>query len=95
MSNYTPGPWAYLFEPDDDVFILHGREGETQIGALQAWSEGEGEANARLIAAAPEMYALLERLRSMATSTDCWDWQVWGDGDELLDEIEGTPHETK
>jgi hypothetical protein len=54
MSKYTPGPWHY----DGDKEI---REGKTHIATIgyAYTSEGEPEANARLIAAAPELLAAL------------------------------------
>lgn len=53
MSNYTPGPWAadanFVAAPSADQFIVMCR------GA-------DGEANARLISAAPELLAALRAL---------------------------------
>ena len=51
MSEYTPGPWtAYAC---DDFYQIQGR------GAYVAEVFNRHEANARLIAAAPELYEAL------------------------------------
>lgn len=54
--NYTPGPWSV-----DRPYI---RGAERVIAALEPGrNEVEDAANARLIAAAPELYEALEELR--------------------------------
>ena len=76
MSNYTPGPWEWDSD-DNDLVIRPRRiteDNEVSVIAvlplesyeyLEDWSEcswsAEGEANARLISAAPEMYELLKK----------------------------------
>jgi len=66
--SYTPGPWG-VFGPYSSVTIWQdtGSEYESQIAELWNWKNGEASeevrANARLIAAAPE---LLEALDSLA-----------------------------
>lgn len=56
MSEHTPGPWSA--EPSARGFEITA--GDRRIG------EAHDEANARLIAAAPELLAALERTLSMA-----------------------------
>lgn len=63
MSKHSPGPWK-LHELTGGVF-----SGETQVHGRHWSRAGEDEdvamADARLIAAAPEMLELLERARYM------------------------------
>jgi len=58
MSKHTPGPWGL-----DGV---HEVVDATSAGVVQLWhwnkSNNERDANARLIAAAPEMYEALREL---------------------------------
>ena len=63
MSNHTPGPWTFKGRT---VRGPHPRdpEGRTRIVANAIWDRGtyvgEAEANAHLIAAAPELLDVLE-----------------------------------
>jgi hypothetical protein len=77
MSKHTPGPWyedaGYICTKSDegDFIILaemHSTFGPDDYGVDQ-WrlEDDELDANARLIAAAPEMYELIQAL---ATSTE-------------------------
>lgn len=81
MSKHTPGPWNHgegyidTHAVDDDgsrdyiiLAELHSTFGPDNYGVDQ-WRlpPEEYEANGRLIAAAPEMYELLEYIRDMAT----------------------------
>lgn len=65
MSKHTPGPWTFKGRT---VRGPHPRdpEGRTRIVANAIWGRGtyvgEAEANARLIAAAPEVLEALEEL---------------------------------
>ncbi len=55
MTQHTPGPWR---QDRDEVYAL-----QTLVAVTQSEpGKQEQRANARLIAAAPEMYALLHRL---------------------------------
>jgi hypothetical protein len=64
---HTKGQWIIIqgiekrFKGLRDIFVE-----KTHIATIQAWSE-EGQANARLIAAAPE---LLEALENIALTAD-------------------------
>ena len=59
MSEHTPGPWS--FELHNEDFYIGG---ETAVcGTFAQDHAGEEEANARLIAAAPELLEALERIR--------------------------------
>jgi hypothetical protein len=63
---HTPGPWLYQEKSDAYTHIVRGPSGQYVAGCGQC-SHGECEANARLIAAAPEM---LQTLESIATTLD-------------------------
>ena len=63
MSNHTPGPW--LFDEESEAITTNDRvaSSKTQIATVElGWAEpfeSEQIANARLIAAAPELLAEL------------------------------------
>lgn len=64
MSGHTPGPWWYQEKSDAYTHIV--RSGESRfLCQLAQDTSGEAEANARLIAAAPETAAELERVREI------------------------------
>lgn len=74
MPKHTPGPWLV----DMDANIMAG---ELRIGYVTGESESgdftvADEANARLIAAAPDMLAILQRLlelnRDGRVMARCW-----------------------
>jgi hypothetical protein len=62
-NQFTPGPWKFAFETLHNRFLLRGL---TSFGHFVGWSaygvttEAEDAANARLIAAAPELLRALE-----------------------------------
>lgn len=64
MSTHTPGPWAIgvIVQNDGSMSIMHELEdGERErIGCAFDYETPIGEANARLIAAAPDLLAALE-----------------------------------
>jgi hypothetical protein len=62
MSKYTPGPWDLVPNGRDSKRLTDCRYGEQRksIGIVYAGNDEE-EANARLIAAAPEMLEALKR----------------------------------
>jgi hypothetical protein len=78
MSKHTPGPWA-VFRRDGYSTYIHAINEGDEINTFQVASchsatsrkyfptRGEAEANARLIAAAPE---LLEALQAMLRMTE-------------------------
>ena len=69
MSYFTPGPWLFDDEHEEVTSEARRRKGLTRIATVNlGWSEpfnSEQNANARLIAAAPDLLealkALLER----------------------------------
>ena len=60
MSKHTPGPWT-ADRTHDDVVMVDAGSGSAICDVYGDYS-GEREANAALIAAAPEMLAALRRL---------------------------------
>ncbi len=80
MSKHTPGPWVWgedyrgLFGsgPNNEVLSWYAYEGMHLI-------QGNTEANARLIAAAPRMYAVIEA-GARAGDAECL---------AIMDQVEG------
>lgn len=72
MSKHTPGPWDYYFEPSDHYkHKIRSKPG--LICQLPGWVTHdelrlEQEANARLIAAAPELLRALEYAHACLTN---------------------------
>lgn len=85
MSKHTPGPWVVDDQSEQDIrrYILAGAApancahvvASIRVPTANGPSLTEAEANARLIAAAPELLALVERL---ALLTDEGDDQIKG-----------------
>jgi len=67
MSDFTKGKW-YLDDDKENVYVIYENEEDGQKRRVYvAWAaagihDGEVEANARLIAAAPEMYEMIKNL---------------------------------
>lgn len=77
-AKHTPGPWkAYRFSDKGGVarIAIVGAQPSSLIVAKTCAAEGEDEANARLIAAAPE---LLEALRGLLQAESPDYVQSWG-----------------
>lgn len=64
MSKHTPGPWNQGHsDVGKEVVFLNGlTEPEKTLGPDDTWIDCVTEANARLIAAAPELLDALQRL---------------------------------
>lgn len=63
MSKHTPGPWY----PDhfEGISIFHDvKDRRFPVCRIEPISEGEGEANAHLIAAAPDLLEACKRVLS-------------------------------
>jgi hypothetical protein len=65
MSKHTPGPWEALTADQDGIVIVSGPFSVCTVNANEP-QEAECLGNARLIAAAPELLAALERLLAWA-----------------------------
>lgn len=74
MSEHTPGPWSvpyYDDNPGDQGWWIHnGKVGSDEF-AIAVTFDGNpnSEADARLISAAPDMYAVL---RELAECSEYW-----------------------
>lgn len=71
MTQHTTGPWAYTYasytgQDGEEIpaFEVHGAE--KVCDTVESQSRNEQEANARLIAAAPELLEALEALAEEA-----------------------------
>lgn len=67
MSKHTPGPWTIVPYGNGDSLVIHADQSEWRICFMATPGQSPGamdriEANARLIAVAPEMLELLKRL---------------------------------
>lgn len=93
---FTPGPWHYVPLSGYKKFAVRGpkkaawnsrQESICRVGVTM-WLDCE--ANARLIAAAPRMYAFVERVREeLLASDDPKTAGLLGDADALLREARG------
>jgi len=62
-GGYTPGPWAWDSDVNGDRWIVGDKAAWVpRIAKIPRYSEMPNEANARLIAAAPEMVEVLREL---------------------------------
>ena len=73
MAKFTPGPWAIKTDAYGRIkWHADKRNGGEylEVGSSTVWVADirQGKADARLIAAAPEMYEMLDRMG------EDWDW---------------------
>jgi hypothetical protein len=62
-TKYTPGPWSWDTDPNGDRWIIGDKSTWVpRIAKIPRYSEMPNEANARLIAAAPELVEALREL---------------------------------
>tara|TARA_R110000824_G_C15209888_1_gene676481 strand:+ start:1056 stop:1364 length:309 start_codon:yes stop_codon:yes gene_type:complete len=72
MSKHTPGPWRVKYESEPGgAFLIYGPWGGAIDPDADYVTQEENEANCRLIAAAPELLAALERTLSNAIGHAC------------------------
>ena len=69
MPTHTPGPWHYQEDSDAYTHIVRGPTGKIIASTAQN-SSGEAEANARLIAAAPNLLSAAKRMLEAVRSKD-------------------------
>lgn len=76
MTGHTPGPWAVSRLVGGEIGIYREGDGRRDLARVHlADTDAECEANARLIAAAPDMLRALERIL------------VYADGDPVITSI--------
>jgi hypothetical protein len=78
MTKHTPGPWHRVKHGDNEseVYDINGKSKDGVMTMLAEvhhdWQEWEEfEANARLIAAAPDMLEALKKARTCMSIPDC------------------------
>ena len=87
-TSYTPGPWE-VFKTHTGHYVLDSAE---QAVVCQVEWCLEDEANARLIAAAPELLAVLKRLcEEFGACCDGTpsDWTEWREARDTIAKAEG------
>ena len=67
-TNHTPGPWAIANGHDARVYLIDDARGHA-VGEL-VYADARKPADARLIAAAPQMLRALQRLTHPAADDD-------------------------
>jgi hypothetical protein len=90
---FTPGPWKLEKWQSGALYVGYGRVGRAGIDGIVAdWPDAGDytaefqaklEANARLIAAAPELYALAERAMHWFADNQCAGDLAWEIGEAL------------
>ena len=101
MSEHTPGPWEFSYlndterpgiEADRFSVVIFGVRAEDDCG-IHGRTEKEEIANARLIAAAPELLEALERLRD-AEKAPRSEWiAALANADSAIAKAKGAIHE--
>ena len=87
-TSYTPGPWE-VFASHAGPYVIDSAE-QGSICKLE-WCQGS-EANARLIASAPELLAVLKRLCAKFGEDDSGtprDWTEWREARDIIANAEG------
>lgn len=79
-TTFTPGPWTIPNE-EVEVLVIVGSDGTAIFNAYRDTTNAVGDerlmANARLIAAAPELLGLLQRLRQWDHLNGVADGPYW------------------
>jgi len=65
VNKWTPGPWVAALDHNSRPIVWG--PGTWQIADCWHTPDGKGWANARLIAAAPELYEALEEMTALAS----------------------------
>lgn len=66
MTTHTPGPWTYEFIDEDEQLKISAGEKNVLGGCGCCGSPWCSEADAKLIAAAPDLLAVLKELQESA-----------------------------
>lgn len=73
MSKHTPGPWVVSTQDSEKIdrrFLIKEQGFGGNLAAVFDVARHEAEANARLIAAAPEMLEALKAIRAVTCDPD-------------------------
>lgn len=103
MSDWTPGPWRVWEKSATSVMGPHKLGGDRSVCSTGGYTTNtdngehiaENEANARLIAAAPEMAEWMRDFvdywmgRTRADGDPCWEIDRIHQAERLLERIEG------
>ena len=92
-AKHTPGPWAVSpadgsLTPDKNACSIYKRGGTARIATIHCPVENSENANARLIAAAPELYDIVLGLMEYHGPGTCPD-HLFEAGNNILRRIEG------
>ena len=79
MNKHTPGPWFAKFEAGRYVISSQGAFGPHRSLAITGGFEPANGANARLIAAAPDLLAALNRANRLLAELTHTSWIVGAD----------------
>lgn len=88
-QKFTPGPWRVTKSSRTAHFSIRSSEHIVGSAYLSPHKSEKCEANARLIAAAPEMVDLLERTHDFIDDQISPDKELMGNISALLDKING------
>lgn len=86
MTKHTPGPW-YLVEYGGETICSSDYEEEVAVVIRVYESDAEFEANARLIAAAPDMLKVLENIKSLIQDPNVDIGEAMENSCLLIDEV--------
>lgn len=88
MSEHTPGPWvAFFVDGRASVIMPAGRPGDICL-----FRDGAAEADARLIAAAPELLEACKAILNVYFPTDtCGAREHWKRVEDAIAKAEGRP----
>ena len=96
MADHTPGPWRQDCEGSLVVIAGDGKDQRIVAGVWGHVAESEwpieGAANAHLIAAAPEMYELLESLHADLSRYSKMTEEVWSSGSIAFSSMADSVH---
>jgi len=70
MSKHTPGPWIAGNDEDSDYFLVGPHDGDGLVHRPVV--KLHSEADADLIAAAPELLAVCKQIRAHGTLSSTW-----------------------
>lgn len=102
-TEHTPGPWSYYAgesQPNPywrNIRLYNGERLIAEVGCTNA--VGDGDANARLIAAAPELLAALSAYQRLVgylqRTTNPEEWATHGDWKRLQAEADAAIRKAK